>query len=151
MNVSKDRTCVPITNGLQGHRNERLSAQESWGWCLRCHLPRSRSRLWHTLPDRLAGPGLSKQGNGGRVAAPRGVPWFFQFPMPAPQVAAWDDSGTYALWRDVTQIQWQSPSSRPSPLPRPAVEIHLWSVTCPSPGQLATPAHRHKAWTLPRT
>lgn len=65
----------------------------------------------------------------------------------------------------VTQIQWQSPSSRPSPLTRPAVArsqgqemavaIHLWSVTYPSPGQLATtcatPAQRHKAWTLPHT
>lgn len=31
MNVSKDGACVPITNRLQGHRNERLSAQETWG------------------------------------------------------------------------------------------------------------------------
>lgn len=59
----------------------------------------------------------------------------------------------------VTQIQRQGPSSRPSPLARPsvaqaqgpegAVAIHLWSVTYPSPGQLATtcatPAQRHKA------
>ena len=71
------------------------------------------------------------------MAAPRGVPWFFQFPMPAPQVAAWDDSGTDALWRDVTQIQRQSPSSRPSPSPG-----QRWRSTCgqsPAPAQASWP------------
>lgn len=45
----------------------------------------------------LAGPGHTEQGNWATVAAPRAAPRFFQFPMPASQVAAWSDLGTYAL------------------------------------------------------
>lgn len=61
-------------------------------------------------PSCLAGPGHSKRGNWGTAAAPRAVPRFFQFLMPAPQVAAWGDSGTATL--RMMQVQ---PPAQPLP------------------------------------
>ena len=80
------------------------------------------------------------------MAAPRGVPWFFQFPMPAPQVAAWDDSGTYALWRDANPAA--EPLLQAQPLPGRRWQGHRvkrwqWQSTC---GQ--SPAPARASWPL---
>lgn len=95
-----------------------------WGWRARAStcLP-----AWHTPgfgtpveissgPTHLAGLYHSEQGNWGTVAAPWAVPQFFQFPIPAPQVAAWGDSGTDALWRDANPAPGRAPLLGPSHL-----------------------------------
>lgn len=48
-------------------------------------------RLWPQLPGRPRPPQAGELGHGRCAQA---APWFFQFLMPAPQVAAWGDSGT---------------------------------------------------------
>lgn len=63
-------------------------------------------------PNCLAGLGHSKP-NWGTGAAARAVPWFFQFLMPAPQVAVQGDSGTDALCVALIQLLVE-------PLPRPS-------------------------------
>lgn len=62
----------------------------------------------------LAGLGHSKQQNWGTSAVARAVPWFFQFLIPAPQVAVQGDSGTDALCVALIQLLVE-------PLPRPSL------------------------------
>lgn len=154
--MSKDGAWCLSQTGSRATETNVSVPRRPGGWCLRCYLPSSRSRLWHTRgelprPCRLAGPGLSERGTG-QGGCTQGCTLVFQFPMPA---LRWQRGMTQGHTPSgMTQIQRQSSSSRPSP-PRPvvarpqgqevAVAIHLWSVTCPSPGQLATPAQRHKS------
>lgn len=64
-----------------------------------------------------AGPGPTEQGNWGTVAAPRAAPRFFQFPVPASQMAAWSDLGTHTLWSDANLAPGRAPPPRPNHLP----------------------------------
>lgn len=84
--------------------------QESLAWAHLGHLWSVSSGL-----NCLAGLGHSKQ-NWDTGAAARAVPWFFQFPMPAPQVAVQGDSGTDALCVVLIQLLVE-PLPRPSHLP----------------------------------